>query len=103
MRSRQDLQPSQPSTNPYGERPPAFAQASQIDMATGLRSQSRGFDFATEENGVAMRRMQSNLSGRHPLAPIQERKRRPSTLLKSIRRPLRRKKPPTPSEQLPEQ
>ncbi|KAJ7772973.1 phospholipid-translocating ATPase [Mycena maculata] len=36
--------------------------ASRTDMSTGLRSVHRGFDFATEENGVAMRRMQSNLS-----------------------------------------
>ncbi len=33
-------------------------------MSTGIRSVHRGFDFATEENGVAMRRMQSNLSER---------------------------------------
>lgn len=31
-------------------------------MATGLVSQDRGFDFASEEGGVAMRRMQSRLS-----------------------------------------
>ncbi|KAJ6526292.1 phospholipid-translocating ATPase [Mycena vulgaris] len=36
--------------------------ASRTDMATGLRSVHRGFDFATEENGVAMQRMQTNLS-----------------------------------------
>ncbi|THH16144.1 hypothetical protein EW146_g4435 [Bondarzewia mesenterica] len=80
-------------THPYGARPSASAHASQIDMATGLRSQSRGFNFATEENGVEMRRMQSNLSGRSPLPSIPEHKRR--SLLQSIRRPLRRKKPPT--------
>ena len=38
--------------------------ASRTDMATGLISVDRGFDFAMEENGVAMRRMQSNLSER---------------------------------------
>lgn len=38
--------------------------ASRTDMSTGVRSVHRGFDFATEENGVAMRRMQSNLSER---------------------------------------
>ncbi|KAG5652779.1 hypothetical protein H0H81_003659 [Sphagnurus paluster] len=36
--------------------------ASRTDMATGLVSIDRGFDFVTEENGVAMRRMQTNLS-----------------------------------------
>lgn len=38
--------------------------ASRTDMSTGLVSIDRGFDFATEENGVAMRRMQSNISER---------------------------------------
>lgn len=33
-------------------------------MATGLTSVDRGFDFATEENGVEMHRVQSNLSER---------------------------------------
>ncbi|KAJ7481094.1 phospholipid-translocating ATPase [Mycena galericulata] len=36
--------------------------ASRTDMATGVRSIYRGFDFATEEGGVAMQRMQTNLS-----------------------------------------
>ncbi|KAJ7068197.1 phospholipid-translocating ATPase [Mycena amicta] len=37
--------------------------ASTTDMATGLVSVDRGFDFATEEGGgVALRRMQTNLS-----------------------------------------
>ncbi|KAG1855055.1 hypothetical protein C8R48DRAFT_609418 [Suillus tomentosus] len=38
--------------------------ASRTDMSTGIRSVYRGFDFATEEGGVAMRRMQTNLSER---------------------------------------
>ncbi|KAG2138285.1 hypothetical protein DEU56DRAFT_886925 [Suillus clintonianus] len=38
--------------------------ASRTDMSTGIRSVHRGFDFATEEGGVAMRRMQTNLSER---------------------------------------
>ncbi|KAF8969603.1 hypothetical protein BDZ97DRAFT_1794193 [Flammula alnicola] len=38
--------------------------ASRTDMSTGVRSVHRGFDFSMEENGVAMRRMQSNLSER---------------------------------------
>ena len=33
-------------------------------MSTGLRSVHRGFDFSTEEGGVAMQRMQTNLSER---------------------------------------
>jgi phospholipid-translocating ATPase len=38
--------------------------ASQVDMSTGIRSRHRGFDFAVEEGGVAMRRIQTNLSER---------------------------------------
>ncbi|KAL1664577.1 hypothetical protein GGF50DRAFT_101685 [Schizophyllum commune] len=44
-------------------RPPMDPRvSSRTDMATGMRSVHRGFDFATEENGVAMRRIQTNLS-----------------------------------------
>jgi phospholipid-translocating ATPase len=76
------------SGGPLGRR---AMNGSQIDMSTGLRSQSRGYDFAQEENGVAMRRMQSNLSGVSP-SPI---KGRGTTLLRSLRHPLRRKPPPS--------
>lgn len=43
-------------------RPQDLRLASRTDMATGLVSEDRGFDFASEEGGVAMRRMQSRLS-----------------------------------------
>ena len=80
------------------ERPPAF-RASRTDMATGLRSVSRGFDFATEENGVAMQRMQSHLSDRHvQIAPEKQRRRRnPSALMQSfsISRSIRKKRRPS--------
>jgi len=33
-------------------------------MSTGLRSVHRGFNFSTEEGGIAMQRMQTNLSER---------------------------------------
>ncbi|KAJ6602623.1 phospholipid-translocating ATPase [Mycena vulgaris] len=49
------------------DRPPPSIDprsASRTDMATGLMSVHRGFDFATEENGVAMQRIQSHLSER---------------------------------------
>lgn len=68
-------------------------QCSQIDMSTGVRSVSRGYSFAHEEGGVAMRRMQSNLSGALQLAPTGERRSRGTALLRSIRYPLRRKQP----------
>lgn len=35
-----------------------------MDMATGTTSVDRGFDFATEEGGVAIQRIQTNLSER---------------------------------------
>ncbi|KAG6376327.1 hypothetical protein JVT61DRAFT_2308 [Boletus reticuloceps] len=76
---------------------------SRADMCTGARTVHRGFDFATEEGGVAMRRMQSNLSERRqsnrhlPLSaePKQSPKRKASL---RIFHSLRRKKPPTPNK-----
>ncbi|KAI0034026.1 phospholipid-translocating P-type ATPase [Vararia minispora EC-137] len=64
----------------------AAAMGSQIDMATGMRSQSRGYGFAAEEGGVEIRRIQSHLSGTSEA----QRKRggRTGSLLRSIRRPL---------------
>ncbi|ESK96526.1 phospholipid-translocating atpase [Moniliophthora roreri MCA 2997] len=38
--------------------------ASRMDMSTGMLSTERGFDFATEENGPAIKRIQTNLSER---------------------------------------
>ncbi|KAJ7080403.1 hypothetical protein B0H15DRAFT_1025227 [Mycena belliarum] len=52
--SRSSLRRTRPSLD--------LRNASRTDMSTGLRSMHRGFNFSTEENGVAMRRMQSNLS-----------------------------------------
>ncbi|KAJ3785724.1 phospholipid-translocating ATPase [Lentinula aff. detonsa] len=46
-------------------RPSAdFRSASRTDMSTGLVSVDRGFDFAAEDDGVAIRRIQTNLSER---------------------------------------
>lgn len=65
---------------------------SRTDMATGLRTTTNtGFDFSMEENGVALRRLQSNLSG---VQPAVHHKRRRS-LLHSIGRTIRRKKVPS--------
>ncbi|KAG0701783.1 hypothetical protein DFH29DRAFT_1079916 [Suillus ampliporus] len=75
--------------------------ASRTDMSTGIRSVHRGFDFATEEGGVAMRRMQTNLSERRqssrnlPLLPQGSPKPKASIRLFSS---LRRKKSPTPKK-----
>ncbi|KAG2742365.1 phospholipid-translocating P-type ATPase [Suillus brevipes Sb2] len=70
--------------------------ASRTDMSTGIRSVHRGFDFATEEGGVAMRRMQTNLSERRQSSrnlPLL----RQSSPKRSLRlfTSLRRKKSPT--------
>lgn len=81
--------------------------ASRTDMATGITSVHRGFDFATEENGVAMRRMQSNLSERRTssrqLASARGGQRhhsRRETLshVFSIRRGPFKRKPPSPKK-----
>lgn len=65
---------------------------SHTDMATGLRSVHRGFDFATEENGVALKRLQSNLSERQAMKT--QRKGSLSLPHFSFPRSMRRKKPP---------
>lgn len=74
--------------------------ASRTDMSTGIRSVHRGFDFSTEEGGVAMRRMQTNLSERRqctrnlpslPSIPQGLPRRKPSLRIFSS---LRRKKSP---------
>ncbi|KAF4615383.1 hypothetical protein D9613_002558 [Agrocybe pediades] len=54
----------QPHHRPSMDARPSSRAASRTDMATGITSVDRGFDFATEENGVEMRRVQSRLSER---------------------------------------
>ncbi len=73
-RTREELLGALPSTKPTPRTLAAMntsgvsvndpRQGSRTDMATGVRMVHRGFDFATEENGVAMQRMQTNLSER---------------------------------------
>ncbi|KAF9469392.1 hypothetical protein BDZ94DRAFT_1244343 [Collybia nuda] len=78
--------------------------ASRTDMSTGVRSVHRGFDFSTEEHGVAMRRMQSNLSERRQssrnLAPLPQSRNRRDTLshVFSVRRGFLRRKGSTPKD-----
>ncbi|EIN07067.1 phospholipid-translocating ATPase [Punctularia strigosozonata HHB-11173 SS5] len=67
---------------------------SRTDMSTGMRSVHRGFDFATEEDGVAMRRIQTNLSERRQSnlnLPATQRRKKKGPLL-SMRRTIRRKR-----------
>lgn len=80
---------------------PDVRLASRTDMSTGVCSIHRGFDFVTEEGGVAIRRMQTNLSERwqsnRDLPPSPETKQ--SVTRKTSMRifqSLRWKKPPTP-------
>lgn len=67
---------------------------SRTDMATGVHSSGpgTGFDFAMEEGGPALRRLQSNLSGRSQ-PPVEHKRRR--SLLRSIGKSIRRKRVPT--------
>jgi phospholipid-translocating ATPase len=71
--------------------------ASRTDMASGMRSVHRGFDFITEEpGGVAMRRIQTNLSERRTSQlNLSRPPRRSTTLLRSLRLSMSRKKRPT--------
>jgi phospholipid-translocating ATPase len=65
--------------------------ASRTDMSTGMRSVHRGFDFITEEDGVAMRRMQTNLSERRTSQIALPRRKR-STIFRNIKQSMRRRK-----------
>ncbi|TFK54630.1 phospholipid-translocating ATPase [Heliocybe sulcata] len=83
-----------PSVDPRGSR---------TDMSTGMRSTHRGFDFATEEGGVAIRRMQSNLSEVRQSQLINSsstKRKRAGSLVSTLRRGLR-KKPSTPPKSRP--
>jgi phospholipid-translocating ATPase len=71
-------------------------------MSTGERIPNRGFNFSTEEHGVAMRRMQTNLSERRQssrnLALPGQPKKKLSHVF-SVRKGFLRKKPSTPKEE----
>jgi phospholipid-translocating ATPase len=68
---------------------------SRTDMATGLSEVHRGFDFSTEEDGVSMRRIQSNLSGKHASRTSVNaaglKKNNSSSLFPSLRRSMRKR------------
>ncbi|TBU65246.1 phospholipid-translocating P-type ATPase [Dichomitus squalens] len=85
-----------PASRKASLRRPALYNGSRTDMSTGLREVNRGFDFAAEENGVAIQRIQSHLSQRSiNVAPAQKKRRRnPTSLMHgfSISRTLRRPK-----------
>ena len=95
-------QSARPSARPKRIRPLGRSEflGSRTDMSTGVRSSvHRGFDFDMEENGPALRRLQSNISERHsaPAKGAERRKRNASSLIPSfsLSKSIRRKKPPT--------
>lgn len=95
-----------PASRKASLRRSALYNGSRTDMSTGLREPNRGFDFAAEENGVAIQRIQSHLSQRSVhAAPAQKRRRNPSSLMHgfSISRTLRRKKRGSETERIPEE
>jgi phospholipid-translocating ATPase len=75
---------------------------SRTDMSTGERILNHGFDFSTEEHGVAMRRMQTNLSERRQssrhLALPREPKKKLSDVF-SVRKGFLRRKPSSPKDE----
>jgi len=86
-RAEEDLYPMQQRSTP---RP--SLQGNRTDMSTGLPITDRGFDFSTEEGGVAIRRIQTNLSEHHdPSRRKSGTRRRVSRLIPST---LRRSKHP---------
>lgn len=89
--------PHMPAASGSGSHGP---MGRQTDMSTGLQlTPSRGFDFSTEEGGVAIRRIQTGLSERHqegvvgPSHPPTSRKRTRGSihLFPALARSMRRK------------
>ncbi|KAF9447871.1 phospholipid-translocating P-type ATPase [Macrolepiota fuliginosa MF-IS2] len=74
--------------------------ASRTDMATGMTSVERGFDFATEERGVAIQRIQTNLSERRENKVARKRSilKGKETLSHVLSLKRMRKKPPSPKK-----
>ncbi|KAH8117016.1 phospholipid-translocating P-type ATPase [Phellopilus nigrolimitatus] len=70
--------PQQDTLAAYAGSRPSLVdrRGSRTDMATGLRGVHRGFDFMQEEGGVAIQRIQTNLSERRQLQ-LDERARTP--------------------------
>jgi len=89
------------------QRPSIYSRpsvGSRTDMSTGLQYVHRGFGFLAEEDGVSIRRIQSNLSNRYAArerereSEVHEPERSGHTLFPSLRKTLRRhknKSPPT--------
>lgn len=64
LRARASVE-SHPPRRTHSRQPTLHSLGSRTDMSTGMRSTgNRGFDFSAEEGGVAIRRMQSNISER---------------------------------------
>lgn len=96
-RAEEDLYPMQQRISHRPTLPPNIG--SRTDMSTGLPMTNRGFDFSTEEGGVAIRRIQTNLSEHHD--PTGRKtggmRRRASRFIPStLRRSLHQKRPTQP-------
>ena len=92
-REEDDLYVMQQRPLPHAH--PLAAVGSRTDMSTGLpMGTDRGFDFSTEEGGVAIRRIQTNLSERNQDLGKSKSTRRlgasrliPSSIRRSLHRP----------------
>lgn len=62
--SRRSSRTESVASAPFVRPPIDIHHGSRTDMSTGEKLVNRGFDFSTEEQGVAMRRIQTNLSER---------------------------------------
>ena len=74
---------------PYRPSMDPVRAASRMDMSTGIMSVERGFDFATEDGGIAIQRIQTNLSSKHAA-----RKPRFASLRKNVKKFSIKKPPP---------
>jgi len=106
-KSESDRAESIQQTQPELSRPSFQSRpsiGSRTDMSTGMQYVHRGFGFLTEEDGVSMRRIQSNLSNRHAARQeereedVRRTERTGHSLFPSLRKTLRKhgkKSPPT--------
>lgn len=106
MRFIRKTQPHRPIT-PDALHPTSSTGLRRVDthasavsrLTAGARRRDHGFDFSQEEHGVAIRRMQSNLSEREAAGAGQPRsplRRKGSAMLATLTRSMRKGRPPIP-------
>lgn len=82
---------------------PVNTRATTASRRSGVhtpRRRDHGFDFSQEENGVAIRRMQTNLSERDVTSARQQKlplRRKGSVMLASLTKSIRKSRPPIPN------